>query len=368
MKEKNGCIKTIDEFFDEIKKVKEKVYEIYRGFEERELFLYPAKVFELWFRGEGGDVNFSLTPTIFRSFLKGTGSIDYYVNFEKRLYKEAWFHFHREYSNFAEIYNLDVLAILRHLGIRARLLDFSTDPLVALYFACCQQRNTDNSDGNKNPVVYVLVPNFLNTQISYLTRIGFISTKEDFNVRTRLQLYEFSKHLGRSQIKEEILDILVRNLGFDKKRFCKELKILESWLNDKGFGFEKLQDLKEYCEDKNGFPYSIFQTPIAVSFQYRHDYMRAQRAVGILWGDIYTRDRKRYDLDYYLEEFRGFFLKYNDGSSITDKVLYKIPICKEKKEEICNYLRVRLGVSKYRIFGEDLRFVEDKIELELKYN
>lgn len=79
------------------------------------------------------------------------------VGRNKELYnneKEIFFHFKRNYMRFYPFRlerNMDILMLGQHYGLPTRLLDWSLNPLVALYFAV----SNNNQDKEKDGVVYI---------------------------------------------------------------------------------------------------------------------------------------------------------------------------------------------------------------------
>ena len=85
------------------------------------------------FRGMS-DYKWKLEPSYEREFPCCEGFENSMIGEMKTLRPEE---FSKDFSNF------DILAKMQHFGLPTRLLDFSTNPLVALYFACCDNpRNT----------------------------------------------------------------------------------------------------------------------------------------------------------------------------------------------------------------------------------
>lgn len=91
---------------------------VHRSFRD----LLPTTVF----RGMSNH-NWKLEPSYKREF-------NYCKDFENSMITEIKTLRPKEFSN--ELSNFDLLAKLQHFGLPTRLLDFSTNPLVALYFAC----------------------------------------------------------------------------------------------------------------------------------------------------------------------------------------------------------------------------------------
>lgn len=102
--------------------------------------LYKKNNIRLYFRGEKELYDEPCTPTLFRK--KKT-------DFKKLSEDEIYYRILRRQSNeFNNLTNLDVLAKMQHYGVPTRLLDITTNPLIALFFAL-------EKSGTKDGYVYV---------------------------------------------------------------------------------------------------------------------------------------------------------------------------------------------------------------------
>lgn len=106
------------------------------------LYESPAKPnTETFFRGHH-DRKFELTPSLLRKWENGNWQ---FLPEESRLCKEMLIAHHDEFQG--DQYCFDRLVRMQHYGLPTRLLDISSNPLVALFFACFCSKDQSELDG-----------------------------------------------------------------------------------------------------------------------------------------------------------------------------------------------------------------------------
>lgn len=120
--------------------------------------------YELLFRGQS-DKNYKLIPSLGRNRLS---SCDWtLLNEERNLIDMAKYKMSDIFNN--NLLPIELLALLQHHGIPTRLLDLTENALVALYFACCDNKEKDgeiiafksiNDDVTNYPVINAIADSY----------------------------------------------------------------------------------------------------------------------------------------------------------------------------------------------------------------
>ena len=186
-KENKGDIKSVSDFLKKIKEI--------GGKEKGTLF----------YRGHANEKTFDLIPTIYRN--------NNFIQNEHKIYRET---IAKVPYAFNEKNTIESLVLMQHYGVPTRILDLTTNPLVALYFACDDNKN----DGE---VIVFDIPEestcyFDSDKVTILANLA--KCKNDFR-------YKKDFFLDLEKNKERIRKL------FKKKQSCSNKKSIISFVENK---------------------------------------------------------------------------------------------------------------------------------------
>ena len=171
---------------------------------------------ELYFRGQDAEF-WDIEPSVFRNGM---------LSVEHRLMQIPLQKIPTEFKEFHTVF--DIMTKYQHYGMCTRLLDLTTNPLVALYFACkCHgDESYISDDGEESHEPYGVI---------YFTQNYYPSLPTDLEVQivSTLANYDLSKE-------NTVADVLLR---LKRDRIIDE-EMMNKWLQKDGFSeFKNNQEL-----------------------------------------------------------------------------------------------------------------------------
>ena len=140
---------------------------------------------DLFFRGQSNE-EYELIPSIGRQINKKSNQTKLIL--EKDYIKEALFRYPKVFGNQSSY--IDLLTQLQHYGVPTRLLDVTSNPLVALYFAC--KSSQESKDKNGEVFVFNMTPEdtYDNEYVDVIASVGYLHSFFPVSFLNHLETYE----------------------------------------------------------------------------------------------------------------------------------------------------------------------------------
>lgn len=160
----------------------------------------------IFYRGQS-DVSFRMTPSVLRNHMQFR---------EHEIYNEIMTECSHEFDD-CKLQN-EILSKMQHYGVPTRLLDVTTNALVALYFAC-------EADGGTDGVVYVIKTEKSKIKQYDSDAVSILSSLPRFNNEEKKSIYEYAKSaISVVEVKDNVEKIRNFNSLRIIKRLLHEIK------------------------------------------------------------------------------------------------------------------------------------------------
>ena len=197
--------------------------------------------YTLFYRGHS-DKNYELKPSIYRD--------ERFIKNEDKIYRETIAKVPYDFNGKSSI---ESLALMQHYGVPTRILDLTTNALVALYFACEESKKIKeitkvkggsflkkvNIDGE------VIIFNIPNESVCY-------SDSDKVTILANLSKYENNLHYEKNtSYKQDISDVEIKIKEILKKtqKVINIDAVLEKAESLRYYSLNKKEELKKYYED-----------------------------------------------------------------------------------------------------------------------
>lgn len=178
--------------------------------------IQPKKDHTLFFRGHA-DVDFIDTPSIYR-FHPKNNKVRPYILEEDKLFRKIIMACPSDFKNDSSTF--DQLVRMQHYGLPTRLLDITSNPLVALYFSCIDK---SGKGGKTGQVIVYEVPNekvkfYSSDTVSVISNIA--KRPNDIFV-SKLKSYKNEEQL----LADKEYNRLIHEIQEEKPYFKKEIEL-----------------------------------------------------------------------------------------------------------------------------------------------
>lgn len=138
-------------------------------------------------------------------------------------------------DRFYGLNHLDRLVLMQHYGVPTRLLDITSNPLVALYFAC-KNYGCEWCGKSERGIVYVYFTNTANILYSESDRALMLSCLPQFTYEDKAEIYQiatdtikdgkdgFTKKQGANQYKDKTIERFYHEISRELPSFKREIK------------------------------------------------------------------------------------------------------------------------------------------------